>query len=185
MRPTVRLAAALLLVAAPFATPLAAAEPPAAPRSPAAPKTPAEPAAPAPPEMLPVYDTTSVGALAVEAASRAAADSSRRLLVNFGTNDCAPCRTFNDAVYEEPFQTAFFAQFVPVFVDVSPGSPNRDLLTRYGIDSSKGLPAVVLSDESLRVAEATKEGELAAAGAKGKDAVQEWLLKRFKKDAAP
>jgi len=121
MRPTARLAAALLLVAAPVATPIAATEPPAAPKAPAAPKTPAEPTAPAPPEMLPVYDTTSVGALAVEAASRAAADSSRRLLVNFGTNDCAPCRTFNDAVYEEPFQTAFFAQFVPVFVDVSPG----------------------------------------------------------------
>ncbi len=172
MRPTFRLAAILLAAA-----PLAAAPPPAAARADS------PPAAPASPEMLPVYDTTSVGALAVEAASRAAADSSRRLLVNFGTNDCTPCRVFNDVVYEEPFQTAFFAQFVPVFVNVAPGSPNRDLLTRYGIDPSKGLPAVVLSDASLQVAEATKEGELAATCAKGKDAVREWLLKRFNKDA--
>lgn len=162
MRPTFRTAAALLLAAAPLAL---SAEPPAS-------------------EALPIYDTTSIGGLAVEAASKAAKDSGRRLLVNFGTNDCAPCRVVNDAIYEEPFLSAFFKQFVPVFVDVAPGSPNRALLERYGIDSSKGLPAVVLSDESLRVAEATKEGELAALGAKGKDEVRAWLLARFRKDAA-
>ena len=162
MRPTLRLAAALLALAAP----LAVAEPPA-PRE----------------EALPIYDTTSVGALAIEAASRAAAASGRRLLVNFGTNDCAPCRVVNDAIYEEPFLTAFFTQFVPVFVDVAPGSKGRDLLARYGIDPAKGFPAVVLSDEQLRVAEATKEGEFAAVAAKGKEAVREWILARFVKDA--
>lgn len=161
MRPTLRLAAALLALAAP----LAVAEPPA-PRE----------------EALPIYDTTSVGALAIEAASRAAAASGRRLLVNFGTNDCAPCRVVNDAIYEEPFLTAFFTQFVPVFVDVAPGSANREVLARYGIDPAKGLPAVVVSDEQLRVAETTKEGELVAIAARGKDAVREWILARFRKD---
>lgn len=161
MNPTVRLALAVLLAV----TPLAGV---------------AEPPAPAP-ESLPIYDTTSVGALAVEAASKAAAESGRRLFVNFGTNDCAPCRVVNDAIYEEPFLTAFFSQFVPVFVDISPGSKNRALLDRYGIDPAKGLPAVVLSDDALRVAEVTKEGEVARAAANGKDAVREWILKRFKR----
>lgn len=162
MRPTLRLAAVILLAATPLA---AFAEPPA----------PAQPA-------LPIYDTTSIGALAIEAASKAAADSGRRLFVNFGTNDCTPCRVVNDAIYEEPFESAFFAQFVPVFVDVAPDSPNRELLERYGIDATKGFPALVISDDVLRVAETTKDGEVAAAGKKGKEAVREWLLKRFKKD---
>ena len=143
----------------------------------------AEPPAPSP-ETLPIYDSTSVGALAIEAASKAAADSGRRLFVNFGTNDCAPCRVVNDAIYEEPFLTAFLAQFVPVFVDVAPGSSGRDLLARYGIDAGKGLPAVVLSDGMLRIAETTKEGELSVLGARGKEAVREWILKRFQKSAA-
>ena len=142
----------------------------------------AAPLAAAPPDALPIYDTSSVGALAIEAASRAAAESGRRLLVNFGTNDCEPCRSFNDAVFEEPFRSAFFAQFVPVFVDVAPGTANRDLLGRYGIDPAKGFPAVVFSDEQLRIGEVTKDGEIAAVAAKGKDAVREWLLKRFRKD---
>lgn len=159
MRFTLRLAAALIAL-----LPIAA---PAAPPS-------------VDPDTLPIYDTNSVGSLAIEAASRAAADSGRRLFVNFGTNDCAPCRVVNDAIYEEPFQTAFFAQFVPVFVDVSAGSPNLADATRYGIDPAKGLPAVVLSDESLRIAEATRDGELLAAAKKGKEAVREWLLKRFR-----
>jgi thiol-disulfide isomerase/thioredoxin len=162
MHPRLRFVATVLLAVAP----LAAAAPPA------------------PFEALPIYDTTSIGAMAVEAASKVAADSGRRLIVNFGTNDCPACRTFNDAVFEEPFQTAFFAQFVPVFVDVAPGSPNRDLLARYGIDPSKGFPAVVLSDETLRVAETTKAGELAAVAARGKDAVREWILGRFRKTDA-
>ena len=161
MRRTFRLAAVLLAL-----TPIAA------------------PAAPPPvdPAKLPIYDTDSVGSLAIDAASRAASDSGRRLLVNFGTNDCAPCRSFNDAVFEEPFRSAFFAQFVPVFVDVAPGTANRDLLGRYGIDPAKGFPAVVFSDEQLRIGEVTKDGEIAAVAAKGKDAVREWLLKRFRKD---
>ncbi|HMM33703.1 MAG TPA: hypothetical protein PKA62_03085, partial [Thermoanaerobaculia bacterium] len=81
MTPTTRLAAAFLLSVAPLSL---AAEPPV-------------------PEGLPIYDTTSVGALAIEAASNAATESGRRLFVNFGTNDCAPCRVVNDAIYEEPF----------------------------------------------------------------------------------
>jgi len=165
MHPILRTTAALLLAVAPAAL---LAEPPA-------------PQAPSPKaDELPIYDATSVGALAVEAASKIAADSGRRLLVNFGTNDCAPCHVVNDAIYEEPFLTAFFKQFVPVFVDVAPGSRNRALLDRYGIDPSKGFPAVVLSDETLRVAEATKEGELVAVAGKGKEAVQAWILKRFR-----
>jgi hypothetical protein len=159
MRPNLRLVAAAVLAALPLA---AIAEPPAPS-----------------PDTLPIYDTTSIGSLAIEAASKAAIDSGRRLLVNFGTNDCAPCRVVNDAIYEEPFLTAFINEFVPVFVNVGPGSRNQELLTRYGIDPARGLPAVVLSDTRMRVAEATKEGELAAAGAKGKEAVQEWLLQRF------
>jgi hypothetical protein len=161
MRPNLRLAAAILLAATPLA---ALAGPPAQA-----------------PETLPIYDTTSDGALAVEAASKAAADSGRRLFVDFGTNDCAPCRVVNDAIYEEPFLTAFLAQFIPVFVDAAPGTSGRALLTRYGLDAAKGFPAIVLSDEKLRVAETTKDGEMAAAAAKGKDAVREWILKRFQK----
>lgn len=164
MRPTLRFAAAAILAAAPL---VALADPPAAS-----------------PETLPIYDSTSVGALAIEAASKAAADSGRRLFVNFGTNDCAPCRVVNDAIFEEPFLTAFLAQFIPVFVDVAPGASGRDLLARYGIDPGKGFPAVVLSDEMLRVAETTKEGEMAAVGAKGKEAVREWILSRFQKTEA-
>lgn len=136
------------------------------------------------PARLPIYDTDSLGALAIDAASRAAADTGRRLLVNFGTNDCAPCRVVNDAIFEEPFKTAFFDQFVPVFVDVSAGSPNLADAARYGIDPAKGLPAIVLSDESLRVSEVTRDGELRALAEKGKEAVREWLLKRFRAQEA-
>ena len=128
----------------------------------------------------PVYDRYLLGEKAIQKSGQAALDSGRRLLVNFGTNDCAPCRTVNDAIYERPFVKGFMEQFVPVFVDVSPGSKNRALLDRYGIDPSKGFPAIVLSDETLRVAEATKAGELVAVAGKGKEAVQAWILKRFK-----
>ena len=148
MRPTLRLAAAALLAAAPL---VALAGPPAPS-----------------PETLPIYDSTSVGALAIEAASKAAADSGRRLFVNFGTNDCAPCRVVNDAIYEEPFLTAFLGPVRPRLRRRRPGRFRAaTLLARYGIDAGKGFPAVVLSDEMLRVAETTKEGEMAALGGEG------------------
>ena len=112
IRPIRRLSALLLLAAAGLAPlPVRAAAPPAAPQA------------------DPVYDEYASGPLALKAIEPAAVAKDRRILVNFGTNDCAPCATFAAALHESrAFEDALKEQFFIVWIDVSPGSENEKLL---------------------------------------------------------
>lgn len=157
---------------------IAAAAPAAAAGGP--PRKTARPSAPAP---EPVYDPNLSGPKALEAAAQAAFRSGRRLFVSFGTNDCAPCRVVNDVIHEPKFFEAFVEQFVPVFIDVTPGSKNAELLGPYGIDRSRGLPACAYFDTDGTPLEIAKQGELAGAARKGPSAVRDYLLQRFRKSA--
>lgn len=144
---------------------------------------PAKPAAKATRPAEPVYDPNLSGPKALEAAAQAAFRSGRRLFVNFGTNDCAACRLVNDVLHEPEFFQAFIEQFVPVFVDVTPGTKNADLLGPYGIDRARGLPACAYFDSDGTPLEVDKTGGLAAAAGRGPEAVREYLLKRFRPKA--
>ncbi|MCE7960062.1 MAG: thioredoxin family protein [Acidobacteria bacterium ACB2] len=162
---------------------LAAALPVIAEGPPAKPGKPAKPAKPAATAAEPVYDPNLSGPKALEAAAQAAFRSGRRLFVNFGTNDCAACRVVNDVMHEPQFFEAFVEQFVPVFIDVTPGTKNAELLGPYGIDRTRGLPACAYFDSDGTPLEVDKSGELAAAAGRGKEAVREYLLKRFRTKA--
>lgn len=141
-----------------------------------------KPSATAPPAARPkIFDPDVLGPKALEAAALVAFKSGRRLFVLFGTNDCEPCRTFNDVLHEPKFLEEFLKQFVPVLIDVTPGSKNAELLVSYGIDTSKGLPACAYFSPDAIPQEITRSGELAEAARSGNDAILDFLLKRFQK----
>lgn len=143
----------------------------------------AQASSPAPKKALPpIYDTEIQGSLELQSKAKVCNESGRRMLVNFGTNDCDACRTYNRVITEAKFYDALIKQFVPVSIDVSPGSKNRELLKNFQIDPAKGLPAILILDQDSRTLEATRDGEMAAAAKKGDEAVRDWILKRFMAD---
>jgi len=133
------------------------------------------------PDTAPIYDQEADGVRQIEAAARYCAESGRRLVVNLGTNDCAPCRVVNKAMHEPKFYEAFVNDFVPVFVDVTPGSKNAELLDRFGVDAKKGLPIVIVYDEQVKPKVSTKKGEMVALAKKGEHDVQLWFISFFPK----
>ena len=157
--------------AAPKAPPKAKAPVKAAP----APGTPAKAAAKKPP----IFDTEINGFLELQQKADVCFQSNRRMLVVMGTNDCDLCRVVNAAVHETKFYDALFKQFVPVFIDVSVGSKNRQLLKNMKVDESKGLPVIAIFDDKNVFMEATQKGEIVQAARKGVRGVQEWILARF------
>ncbi|HQR47571.1 MAG TPA: thioredoxin family protein [Thermoanaerobaculia bacterium] len=158
------LTVALLLLLAGAAGPAAAEKKPDAKPTPAAPL---------------LYDPEADGELTLNFYWDVCRRSNRSLLVFFGTNDCVPCRAVNKGVFEDRFYRELVKQFVPAFIDVSPGTPNAEIPARYGVDPNAPLPAVVIFDSSRRVKEVVGKGEMAAVAAKGKEAVQLWILERF------
>jgi thioredoxin-related protein len=128
----------------------------------------------------PIFDPEAVGEKQIADYQKVCLDSGRRLLLVFGTNDCAPCRAFNRALHKEKFFEAFINQFVPVFVDVSSGA-NAQLLVRYNLDTRAEQPGIVIFMPDARIIEVLAHGEMAALTRKGDAAVQEFFLARFLK----
>ena len=151
---------------------------PAAAAPPAEKKT-ATPA-PTPSPESPIFDSEAIGEKQIADYQKVCLDSGRRLLLVFGTNDCAPCRAFNHALHKDKFFEPFLSQFVPVFVDVSSGE-NAQLILRYNIDTRAEQPGIVILMPDARLIEVLAHGEMAALTRKGDAAVQEFFLARFVK----
>jgi hypothetical protein len=128
----------------------------------------------------PIFDPEAVGEKQIAEYQKVCLDSGRRLLIVFGTNDCAPCRTFNRALHKDKFFDAFINQFVPVFVDVSNGT-NASLLVNYNINTRADQPGIVILMPDARIIEVLAQGEMAVLSRKGDAAVQEFFLTRFMK----
>jgi hypothetical protein len=153
---------------------------PAAPPQKKAPGTPT--AVPAPnAEVPPIFDPDADGDKTLAHYGSVCEQSNRRLFLTFGTNDCKPCRVVNKAIYDPKFLTQFLRQFVPAFIDVTPGSTNAAIPARYGIDSAAALPGIVLFTPKGSAVEVLKSGEMAAIASKGPEAVQLWIIDRFER----
>jgi hypothetical protein len=128
----------------------------------------------------PIFDPEALGERQIADYQKVCRDSGRRLLIVFGTNDCAPCRAFNRALHKDKFFEPFINQFVPVFVDVSSGT-NASLLVDYNIDPRAAQPGIVILMPDGRTIEILAHGEMAALTRKGDAAVQGFFLSRFLK----
>jgi thioredoxin-related protein len=151
----------------------AAAAPPAQKKSESPAPTPAVPEGP-------IFDPDAIGDKQIADYQKVCLDSGRRLVLVFGTNECAPCRAFNRALHKDKFFEPFINQFVPVFVDVSSGA-NAELLVRYNIDTHAEQPGIVINMPDARLIEILGHGEMAALTRNGDAAVQEFFLARFLK----
>lgn len=128
----------------------------------------------------PIFDSDAIGRKQIEDYQKVALDSGRRLLVVFGTNECAPCRAFNHALHEKVFFKAFLSQFVPVYVDVSSGT-NATLLADYNVNPAAAQPGIVILMPDARIMEVLAQGEMAVLAQKGDAAVQDYFVSRFAK----
>lgn len=138
---------------------------------------------PAPPPLPPIFDPDALGTKAVDAAIIACTESSRRIFIVLGTNNCSQCRVFNDVLHEREFFNDFIQQFVPVLIDVSPKGPNVDFLKNYGINAKKGFPAVAIFESTAIEPLITRNGEMVKVIKKGPDAIRTWIRSHFKKKA--
>lgn len=128
----------------------------------------------------PIFDSDAIGRRQIADYQKVAEDSGRRLLLVFGTNECAACRAFNSAIHEKKFFAAFINQFIPVYVDVSSGT-NASLLVDYNVNPAAEQPGIVMLMPDARIVEVLAQGEMAALTRKGDAAVQEFFLARFVK----
>lgn len=132
-------------------------------------------------DLPPIYDPETDGVRAIEAGARFCAKSGRQLIINLGTNDCDACRVVSAVMQEPKFHEALVDDFFPVFVDVTPGTKNAELLKRFNVNPKKGLPIIVIYDVEQKKSEITANGEMKKLAKKGPREVELWFLARFPK----
>jgi thioredoxin family protein len=142
----------------------------------------AVPAFAAEPDKPLVYDPEADGIRQIEAGASFCSQSGRRLVLNLGVNDCDACQVVNRAMNEKKFFEFFINDFVPVFIDVTPGSKNAEILKRWNFDPKDGLPIIVIFDKNLKPQFASRKGEMVELAKKGERDVQLWFMKHFPKN---
>ena len=103
----------------------------------------AEQAAAAHPEARP-FDEAADATLAVEAALDRAAAANKRLILVMGANWCHDSRGLAGWFAQPRFATMLEAKYEVVYVDVGYRDRNIDIAQRFGVETIRGTPTVLV-----------------------------------------
>ncbi len=106
------------------------------------------------------YPPTSQASADIESALKLAAESKKRVIVDFGGNWCTDCKVL-DIYLHRPENESLLAQFVFVHVNVGDKGieTSFDVAERYGIPLKKAVPALAVLEPDGRVIYAQNTGE--------------------------
>lgn len=127
----------------------------------------------------PIYPDVSRARADLATGLKEAAQSNRRVLVDFGGNWCGDCKVL-DANFRKPENAALLqARYVLVHVNVGDKGidHNFDIAERYGIPLKKGVPALAILEGDGRLVYSQKSGEFESMRRMDPQSVNDFLRK--------
>ena len=109
----------------------------------------------------PVYPDVSRAGADIDAALKVAAQTGRRVLVDFGGNWCADCKVLDINLKRADNAALLEAHYVMVHVNVGEKgiTDNFAVAERYGIALKKGVPALAVLEGDGKLVYSQKNGE--------------------------
>jgi thioredoxin 1 len=109
-----------------------------------------------------IYPDPTQAKADVSAALRIAAQSHRRVLLDFGGNWCGDCQVL-DIYFHNPQNLPILeANFVLVHVNIGHMDTNLDVAARYQVPLDKGVPALAVLSDKGKVLYSQRSGEFEA-----------------------
>jgi thioredoxin 1 len=127
----------------------------------------------------PIYPDVSRANADIESALKDAAQTHRRVLVDFGGDWCTDCKIL-DINFRKPENAALLKErYVVVHVNVGAQGikENLDVGERYGIALKKGVPALAVLESDGRLVYAQKDGEFESMRSMDPQSVNDFLKK--------
>jgi thiol:disulfide interchange protein len=112
----------------------------------------------------------------IAAALKAAAQSHRRILLDFGGNWCGDCQVLDIYFHNAENRPILDANFVLVHVNVGEYDANLDLAEKYGIPLKRGVPAMAVLSETGKLLYSQKSGEFESMRRLDANAVTRFLV---------
>ncbi len=125
----------------------------------------------------PMYNETADAKAEIKLALAQAATTGVPVLVIFGANWCADCKTLDMAIKQGASAPLVAKDFKVVKVDVGRFDRNVDIAQSYGVPLENGIPAVAVLSPKNQVLYVTREGELADARKMGETGIYEFFRK--------
>ncbi len=95
----------------------------------------------------------------IAAALKAAAQTHRRILLDFGGNWCGDCQVLDIYFHNAQNKPILDSNFVLVHVNVGEYDANLDLAEKYEIPLKRGVPAIAVLSETGKLLYSQKSGE--------------------------
>jgi thiol:disulfide interchange protein len=106
-----------------------------------------------------VYPDPAAARADIAAALKTAAQTHKRVLLDFGADWCGDCIVLDMYLHNEDNRPLLDANFVLVHVNVGTYDANLDLAKKYGIPLEKGVPAMVVLSETGKLLYSQRGGE--------------------------
>ncbi len=123
-----------------------------------------------------IYPDPAQAKTDLAAALKTAANSHKRILLDFGGNWCGDCQMLDLYFHDAANLPILEANFVLVHVNIGKMDANLDLAQQYEIPLNKGVPAVAVLDEHGKLLYSQKSGEFEAMRRMETSAVTSFLL---------
>lgn len=113
---------------------------------------------PVPQKFKKVYPQPSRATSDVQQAMKLAAQQHKRILLDFGTDQCADCQVLSGFWTTTTNQAQVAQRFLLVHINVGPrADQNADLVQRFQADVKTGTPVLVVADSDGKVIQVSKE----------------------------
>lgn len=128
------------------------------------------------PAIRDIYPDPAQAKADLASALKTAAQTHRRVLLDFGGNWCGDCHVLDMYFHNADNQQILESNFVLVHVNVGQYDANLDLAEKYGIPLNRGVPAIAVLSDTGKLLYSQKSGEFEAMRRMDPSAVTRFLV---------
>jgi thiol:disulfide interchange protein len=123
-----------------------------------------------------IYPDPSQAKADLAAAFKSAAESHRRILLDFGGNWCGDCQVLDIYFHDPANRPILDSNFVLVHINIGHMDENLDIAREYGVPLEKGVPALAVLTEKGKLIYSQREGQFEAMRRMESSAVTQFLV---------
>jgi thiol:disulfide interchange protein len=124
-----------------------------------------------------IYPDPSVARAEIAAALKAAQQSHKRVLLDFGGNWCPDCQVLDLYFHDDKNRPILEANYILVDINIGRMDANQDIAAQYDIPLHKGVPALAVLSEKGVLLYSQKTGEFEDMRNLQSSALTEFLLR--------
>jgi thioredoxin 1 len=123
-----------------------------------------------------IYPDPSHAKADLAAALKTAAQTHRRVLLDFGGNWCGDCQVLDVYMHDSKNQPLVESNFVVVHVNIGRFDANQNLADKYDVPLKKGVPALAVLSDHGALLYSQKNGEFESMRTMESSALTEFLV---------